>query len=474
MSMINTLMSVEERAARQSEIRNRLSEIDTEYAGAELPDATRSEWDALDAEYAVHERAIADTTARAERIRALAGKPGHVESARVGVPSSRKADNIFDLGEIRRIASSVDELPGLYRDHAMRAVETARFGNDVDAAAARGAVQSILDNVDDDSGSIARRVLVTGSPTYRTAFGKTMKALGTGGLTTEEQRALSLGTASAGGYAVPYQLDPTVILTSNGATNPLRSLARVERIVGKEWQGITSAGVTVSRSAEAAESSDNAPTLGQPVVKAERVQGFIPFSVELEQDWNTLLAEMTNLLTDAKDVEEATSFVTGTGVSPEANGILTTLGAGANVTANTFTLGSLYSLQGALPARWRSNASFMASLDVYNAVRQFDTAGGAALWTYLSDGLPDRLLGRPAFESSVMPDASIAINEKYLLYGDFRQFLIVDRVGMSVELVPHLLGANRRPTGQRGIYAIWRNNSKILTDNAFKVLFKAA
>ena len=218
--------------------------------------------------------------------------------------------------------------------------------------------------------------------------------------------------------------------------------------------------MTVSRSAEAAESSDNAPTLGQPVVKAERVQGFIPFSIELEQDWNTLLAEMTNLLTDAKDVEEATSFVTGTGVSPEANGILTTLGAGANVTANTFTLGSLYSLQGALPARWRSNASFMASLDVYNAVRQFDTAGGAALWTYLSDGLPDRLLGRPAFESSVMPDASIAINDKYLLYGDFRQFLIVDRVGMSVELVPHLLGANRRPTGS--LWVVWRSAASMM------------
>jgi predicted phage gp36 major capsid-like protein len=40
--------------------------------------------------------------------------------------------------------------------------------------------------------------------------------------------------------------------------------------------------------------------------------------------------------------------------------------------------------------------------------------------------------------------------------------------------VPHLFGANRRPTGQRGLYAFWRNNSKVLVDNAFRVLFKAA
>lgn len=66
------------------------------------------------------------------------------------------------------------------------------------------------------------------------------------------------------------------------------------------------------------------------------------------------------------------------------------------------------------------------------------------------------------------------VDDRYLLFGDFSQFLIVDRVGMSVELVPHLFGSNQRPTGQRGIYAVWRNNSKILTDNAFRVLHKAA
>ena len=45
---------------------------------------------------------------------------------------------------------------------------------------------------------------------------------------------------------------------------------------------------------------------------------------------------------------------------------------------------------------------------------------------------------------------------------------------MMVDVVPHLFGANRRPTGQRGLYAMWRNNSKVLVDNAFRVLHKAA
>jgi HK97 family phage major capsid protein len=57
-----------------------------------------------------------------------------------------------------------------------------------------------------------------------------------------------------------------------------------------------------------------------------------------------------------------------------------------------------------------------------------------------------------------------------MIFGDFKQFLIVDRIGMTVEMVPHVLGANRRPTGQRGVYAVWMNNSKILVPDAFRRL----
>ena len=58
-----------------------------------------------------------------------------------------------------------------------------------------------------------------------------------------------------------------------------------------------------------------------------------------------------------------------------------------------------------------------------------------------------------------------------LLFGDFKQFLIVDRVGMGIELVPHLFGQTSNfPTGQRGLFAIWFNNSLVLADNAFRLL----
>lgn len=472
-------LSVEEREARTSEIRDRLQAIDAEFAGATLPEDVRSEWDDLNTEIEDHQAAITETRARQERIAALgagsAVERGSEPAPRgTNRPGARRAENIYDLSQIRQLARSVDDLPGLYRDHALRAVETARFGSGVQREDAQTNIERLLDNVDDEQGTLARSVLVTGSPMYTRAFGKAVQRLSTNGLNAEEQRALSLGTTTAGGFAVPFQLDPTIILTSAGSVNPLRQISRVEQIVGKEWQGITSAGVTVTRKAEAAESDDNSPTIAQPTVKAERVQGFIPFSVEIEQDWNSLLAEMTMLLNDAKEQEESASFVTGTGVSPEANGFITTLAAGSDITANSLTVASLYALEEGLPDRFRDNARFLGHRSIYNLVRQFDTAGGANLWERIGNGQPPELLGYPAHRSSAMADGSLAIGDRYLALGDFSKFLIVDRVGMSVDFVPHLFGATRRPTGQRGLFSLWRNNSKVLVDNAFRVLKKIA
>lgn len=57
-----------------------------------------------------------------------------------------------------------------------------------------------------------------------------------------------------------------------------------------------------------------------------------------------------------------------------------------------------------------------------------------------------------------------------LLYGDFTNFVIVDRVGTTMELVPHLFGANQRPTGQRGALLWFRTGSDVVIPNAFRLL----
>lgn len=487
-------MTVEERAARQSEIRARLAEIDGEYSGAALPDETQTEWNNLRAEYDQHDQAIVAATARAEQLRALADEPGATE--RVGqAPAARSSahgrqapallrrpDNLFDLAEVRNQARSIEELPVLYRDRAMRAIEQAKFPGAPDQDSARDRASHLLDAVDDETGTLAKRMLTTGSPLYSRAFSKMLMKQTVAGLTSEESRALSLGVDASGGYAVPFQLDPTVILTSDGVVNPLRQLARIEQITGKVWEGVTSAGVTVTRGAEGDEAGDNSPTLAQPSVATERVQGFVPFSVELERSWSALSSEITMLLQDAKDIEESSSFILGDGTGTNAGGAIGTLPAGSKVgqlgAAGALTVpDDIFNLETSLPPRFRPRASFLANKAIYNKIRTASqTKAGLAgdIWARLSAGQAPELIGYPAYEASSMDgtiEATGAGANLILLFGDFkRAFLIVDRIGMSVELVPHLFGANRRPTGQRGIYAYWSNNSKILVPNALRAL----
>lgn len=468
-------MTVEERASRQGEIRSRLGEIDTEYSGAELPSEIAREWDDLNEEMNKHQRAINSANARMERLRELADDPKSREAgADQGNRSPafhRKAENIYDLNAVRNEARSAEDLGGLYRSNAMRAVEQGRFaGGNKEASQER--LAALLDNVDDSTGSLAKRVLQTGSPLYERAFGKAIAALSTDRLTTEERAALAVGAGATGGYAVPFNLDPTLILTSDGRINPLRRYARVETITVKTWQGVTTAGITVSRSAEAATVGLNEPTLAQPEATPTRVTGFIPFSVEVDQDWNAMRSEMARLLQDAKDEEESDSFVNGIGTGNEPQGIMVgATGIVESATAGAFVSGDVYNLEESLAPRWREQARFLGNKTTYNTIRQFAANNGHELWERIGAGQPAELLGYPAHELSAMSSSITSTTDGYLLFGDLRQFLIVDRVGMNVELVPHLFDATtNRPTGQRGLLAIWRNTSKVLVPGAFKVL----
>lgn len=499
-------MTIEERRARLSEVVHRLSEIDSEFMGSGLPPETKEEWKALQAERTDHQRALQDAEERAAYLAGIA-QEGRSSSAAEGVNNdltgygetppayqppapSRFADrmggtgpnfisrdqNIWDTNQIRNKARSFDEMRSLYRDHAFRALEAVRFGGIKSREDSQNTVANLIDKVDNEKGDLARRVVCTGSPVYDRAFGKLLQSQNPAMLNQEEQRALALGTDSLGGYAVPFQLDPTVILTSNGAINPLRQISRVEQITGKEWDGVTSAGVTVTRVAEGTEAGSADAAFVQPNVRTTRVQGFVPFNIELDVSWGALRSQMTNLLMDAKDVEEATSFVLGNGTAPNASGIVQTMGTASIVnTASTATLAiaDLYNLENNMAPRFRQQSVYLASKTTYNRFRQlFQAQASAAFdsWVRPSAGTPATFNGYPAYEVSTMAN-TITSSSRVLVQGDFSQFLIVDRVGMGIELIPHLFGGtNRYPVGQRGILAIWFNNSTILTQNAFRVL----
>lgn len=492
------MKTLEEMRARLEEVKALLRSMHEEAGDAALDEERQGEWDTLADERATLLKDIARTEARLAEVAELAATPGNTERGTdKGAPAFIKTKTdaeVFDLNELRQMSYSGDDFLERVSDNAKRAIERAQYGAK-NREAAQERAEELLDTVDNSSRDLAKRMLLTGSKEYESGFTKVLRHGTDAFCTVEERQALvraaqSLGGDGNGGYAVPFQLDPTVMLTSAGVVNPIRELARVETIVGKEWQGVTSAGTSVSRGAEADAAPASNFTLAQPTLRTNRVQGYTVFSLEIDLSWSALRSEITRMLVDAKAQEE-NSFITGDGTGTNPGGIngslpgTTALGASdvALAADSTLTTADLYALEEALDARWEGNASFLAHKSFYNKIRQSATDGtGGSMNNLFSENLanatPRRLLDYPTYRSTAMPSMTSAFADSdgfgaaaaLAIFGDFKQFLIVDRIGMTVELVPTVVNSSGMPTGQRGVYAVWMNNSKILIPNAFRRL----
>ncbi len=66
--------------------------------------------------------------------------------------------------------------------------------------------------------------------------------------------------------------------------------------------------------------------------------------------------------------------------------------------------------------------------------------------------------------------AAATANNYIMVLGDFQNYLIADRVGLSVEYVPHRVNGDGALTGQRGLYAWWRVGADSINDSAFTLL----
>ncbi|MGW5684591.1 phage major capsid protein [Nonomuraea sp. NPDC003754] len=376
------------------------------------------------------------------------------------------------------------------RDRALSALEQRHKDLDMPAASVDkmdSLIRSKLTgHTQCDGAQIARRMLLTENDAYRSAFMRVItdpKAI----LTEEEARALrafeeframSGGSNAGGGYGVPVLIDPTFILTAQGSPNDILDLARVVTITTDEWKGVSTAGVSWSFDAEGSEVSDDSPTLDQPTVPTHTARGFIPFSIEIGMDYPNFAGEVAMLLREGylELVSQKTTLGTGTG---EPTGIVTALAANAAVlvtpgTDGAFVAADLYKLWDALPIKYRNRGdrvAWISSTDVQNEVRNFGTTMGSNFTVDLTDEAIPRLFGRRYFLNDWMADFTAATTlVNLLIVGDWQNFLVAQRAGMQVELVPHLAGANGRPTGQRGLFAWARIGSDSLNDLGFRML----
>ncbi len=185
---------------------------------------------------------------------------------------------------------------------------------------------------------------------------------------------------------------------------------------------------------------------------------------------------MTAALADGKDVLDAAAFLTGTGTN-QPGGILNIGGTGGLTTTQrqhtntvaTYAIGDPYLLKAALPARFINTSTYVAAPGIWDTTYRF--VGGNSTEPFQMPSRGGEMLGRPKVELSSMVTTTTT-GSKIMMLGDFRTgYLIADRLGMQVELIPHLVGAtNRFPTGQRGLVAIWRTGGGVVAANALRYL----
>ncbi|MFC3982293.1 phage major capsid protein [Streptosporangium jomthongense] len=288
----------------------------------------------------------------------------------------------------------------------------------------------------------------------------------------QEYRAMSLGSDTAGGYLVPFTLDPSIILTNSGTSNPLRLISRVETTATDSWNGVTSAGVVAHWDAENVETTDDSPTLGQPSIPVRKATAFVAASLEVTMD-SDLGRQLAGVFVDAFDNIEGQAFTTGSG-SGQPKGVVTAVNAvsGSVITdaTNAIAASQAFNMQSVLPARWRPRAQWMANLSIMNMFRLLPQAAGLNYPMVDDSTYPPKMLGWNFRENSHMDGTLGAGADNVLLAGDFTQFCIVDRVGTTVEFIPHIFGSNGRPTGTRGWYAYKRTGSDVLVPDAFRLL----
>jgi HK97 family phage major capsid protein len=464
-------ITAEEKAARVTELKASIKRQAEETTGVRSTEA-ETQWNKDNTELDALERdlkVIAEARAAVERL----GGIENAVPAYVAPTIVRKPEDIYDLTQAYR--SEPTKRDQLFRDNAMRAVEQMRVPSErFDQDKSRERLQNLIDYKDSDDKELARLVLNTNSPQYRAAFNRYVLSGG-----HERGTALAVGVDATGGFSVPVAFDPTIVaIGAHAVINPIRSTCRVETIVGTDtWQALTATAVTAAYATEAAAATEQGPTFARPEFIAKRAHAFVTVSYEMAQDRPSLPGDLGALFGEGKDNLEGTQFAIGlgTGVLPEGIGLKDAF-TRADSAGAAVAVADVLALEAALPIRHRLNAAWYLSRAAIRAIQAFETVNGQLFNStvgYPAVGNPQsnaggntglQLLGYPVYETPSMPWTPSTTDTTWGVLMDPRNYVVVDRVGMSIKVIPDMLnGATPSfPTGEIGIYAFWRNTARVL------------
>jgi HK97 family phage major capsid protein len=345
----------------------------------------------------------------------------------------------------------------------------------------------------DEINKSARLILAASSPHYETAFRAILRdpmafTNGTGVLQwSDEERlayadvgyayraAFAEGTGAAGGFLLPFVLDPTLIYTNAGTVSPWRRISRHATTTSNTLNLVTTAGATAQWLAEGAVAADATPTVGNLVLTPLKLAAWLFGSFELIGDTN-ISEQIPQVIAEARGRLEAIAFATGPGTTTPWGAVTRATVDGSTGLVSVANGVSVFSLHQGLPARFRAGdgaqpywVANVAIIDALRGVAPFAAATTSIVNDQTADGIPE-LFGVDLLESSDMDAVNTTGGHKNLLFGDFSQYIICDRLGTTVVYEPLVKdSATARPTGQAGWFAYARVTADVTTATALRV-----
>ena len=305
------------------------------------------------------------------------------------------------------------------------------------------------------------------SDEYREAFWQAMR---TRNITREVFNTLQIGTDAKGGYLVPDEYQRTLIEALEDQ-NIIRRLAHVITTSSGDTQiPVVASKGSASWIQEEAQYVESDNTFGLVTLGAFKLATMIKVSEELLNDSvfdipGYIAREFSRRVGTAE--EEA--FLTGNGTGKPLGLLAATGGAETGVTAasaTAITMDEVLDLYYSLRAPYRRNAVFVMNDATVKALRKLkNTATGDYIWQpSVKEGEPDRLLGRPIYTSTFMPEA--ASDAKPIMFGDLSYYWIADRTTRTFKRLDELYAA----TGQVGFLGSERVDGKLVLPEAVKVM----
>ena len=314
---------------------------------------------------------------------------------------------------------------------------------------------------------------------HKTAFMQFMRKGDDDGLRDLERKALQVGTDEDGGYAVPEELDRS-ILTLLKDEVVMRQEATVMTIGGSEYKKLVNVGGTASGWV--------GETDARPATDASKLKLIEPFMGEIYGNPQATQKMLDDVFFNAENwinselaaefsEQEEIAFTTGNGtkkpkgflayassIDDDKTRAFGTLQHILSGSAAAVTADAIIQLVYTLRKSHRNGAKFMMNNNSLFKIRVLKDSEGNYLWRPgLELNQPSTLVGYGIAENEQMPD--IAADAKAIAFGNFKRgYIIVDRIGTRVLRDPY----TNKP--YVGFYTTKRTGGMLADSQAIKLL----